>query len=670
MNRIFFALIVTAFLTAAGRQVAYDLGYWWKIPVADGGFVVSRGATTATVRTVGLPEPLGIDPGQRVCRVAVGWAPPAGGGAPVVSSTVGEGCAPTLVGAVKTGTERWAIEVTGPAVDGPLFEYWYVFAKDEGGRVRVLVRQAHDQTVTVTVPEVDMLGAPPAGLTVAYPTEPVEPGAPSQCVARFDVDASGKPDPIEVTGCAPPYARQLEAGLRQWHPANPQLAGAALPLGLTVGATFTPSADPSVPGTVAVALPQPAELGDRSKAQLREVFVAPMQSVTTMLFDGVKAAVITVVLPLIGAMAFFLGVMKIAEKGGALLVMAKVVRPLMTRLFPDVPPNHPAMSAMILNIAANALGLGNAATPFGLRAMQELDKLNPEKGTATNAMALFLAINTSAVTLLATGVMSMRAGLGSHDPAGVIPTTLMATTFATVGALTSCKILERFVPGPKGTVSSEALAEQSTENDGGSYPAWVSLTALALLVCAIPLTVIYGEVFGKWIVPIIVAGFVTWGFVRGVAVYDAFIEGAREGFEIAVRIIPYLAAILGTVGMLRGSGAIDAFTSLVGPLTAPLGMPAEAVPMVLLRPLSGSGASGYMVETMHAHGPDSYIGYLVSTMQGSSETTFYVLAVYFGSVGVSRMRHAMVPGLIADLCGAIGSVVAVQLYFHYNGLSL
>ncbi|MEZ4238971.1 MAG: nucleoside recognition domain-containing protein [Myxococcota bacterium] len=396
-------------------------------------------------------------------------------------------------------------------------------------------------------------------------------------------------------------------------------------------------------------------------------WVGPMQAVTAALFDSVKAAVLSVVLPLIGAMAFFLGVMKVAEKGGTMLVMAKLVRPLMVRLFPDVPPNHPAMSAMILNIAANALGLGNAATPFGLRAMQELDRLNPEKGTATNAMALFLAINTSSITLLATGAMTMRASLGSTDPAGVIPTTLFATVCSTVVAISSCKILERFVPGPRGEVDAEVLAEQA-EGDSGAYPAWASALALLTLLAAIPLSVVYGAVVGAWIVPIIVTGFIGWGWWKGVAVYDAFIEGAKEGFDIAVRIIPYLVAILGTVGMLRGSGAIDAFKTVISPLTAPLGMPAEAVPMVLLRPLSGSGASGLMVETMKEYGPDSYIGYLVSTMQGSSETTFYVLAVYFGSVGITRIRHAMVPGLLADLAGAIGAVIAVQLYFSYNGL--
>jgi spore maturation protein SpmA len=390
---------------------------------------------------------------------------------------------------------------------------------------------------------------------------------------------------------------------------------------------------------------------------------AAIEIVSYRLFDGVKAAVLTVVLPLIGAMAFFLGVMKWADKSGLMLIVAKLLRPVMIRLFPDVPANHPAMSAMIMNIAANALGLGNAATPFGLKAMAELDKLNPEKGTATNAMALFLAINTSSVTLLATGVMNQRAALGSNDPAGIIGTTLFATMFSTVSAITVCKIAERFSPAPQGVV--ENLETEAVEE---GYPLWISLLAISSLVPFAIAAVVYGKSFGQWIVPLIVFGFASWAWWKNVPVYETFIEGAREGFETGVRIVPYLVGILGVVGMLRGAGSIELFGRLVGPLTEPFGLPAEAFPMVLLRPLSGSGASGVMMEIMKEHTPDSYIGYLVSTVQGSSETTFYVLAVYFGSVGIQRIRHAMIPGLVADAAGATGAIIAVQMYFTYNGL--
>jgi spore maturation protein SpmB len=323
---------------------------------------------------------------------------------------------------------------------------------------------------------------------------------------------------------------------------------------------------------------------------------------------------------------------------------------------------------MILNMAANALGLGNAATPFGLKAMQELDRLNPEKGTATNAMAMFLAINTSAIHLFPTGVIAVRDTLGSADPAGIMPTTLFATSCAATSAIVSCKICERFSPAPRGHVSEEARTAVSAEAQD-AYPLWVSVLAIAVLISMIPLTVVIGEEVAKWLVPLLVVGFIGWGFARGVAVYEVFVEGAREGFETATRIIPYLVAILATIGMLRGSGAINLFSAAVGPYTELVGMPAEAVPMALLRPLSGSGAYGVMVATMKEHGADSYIGYLVSTLQGSTETTFYVLAVYFGSVSVSRLRHAMIPGIVADVFGAVGAVIAVQTYFWVNGMA-
>lgn len=393
-------------------------------------------------------------------------------------------------------------------------------------------------------------------------------------------------------------------------------------------------------------------------------WVAPVQAMSNALFDNIKAAVMTIVLPLVGAMAFFLGLMKVAERAGAMTVIAKLLRPLMVRLFPDVPANHPAMSAMILNISANALGLGNAATPFGIRAMQELDKLNGEKGTATNAMCLFLAINTSGIALLPTGVIAIRQTLGSQDAAGILPTTLFATTIGMVGAIVTCKVFERFAsPAPPAarddSVTTEAL---------DAYPLWVSLLAMGLFVAMVPVSVVYGREISPWIVPLIVVGFLTWGMAKGVPVYETFVEGAKDGFETGVRIIPYLVAILGVIGMMRGSGAIEALSALVEPVTLRFGMPAEAVPMALLRPLSGSGANGLMMSTMQAHGPDSYVGYLVSTLQGSSETTFYVLAVYFGAVGVKRIRHAMATGLVADVYATALSVIGVQLYFTYNGL--
>lgn len=406
----------------------------------------------------------------------------------------------------------------------------------------------------------------------------------------------------------------------------------------------------------------------------------PMSRLTDAMLDAASGSV-ELALSLIGVMTLFLGLMKVAEAGGLLTIIAKLVRPLMIRLFPDVPPDHPAMGAMIMNMSANALGLGNAATPFGIRAMQELDRLNPRRGTATDAMALFLAINTSSVTLLPTGVIAIRDAMGSGDPAGILSTTLFATLCSTTVALIGASFYKRFSrlePLPEGTQILDEAADHSEESEklpedlpqvvSEAYPLWVSVLALCTLVAGIPLALIFGSAVSPWIIPGLMLGFILFGWARGVAVYETFVSGARDGFQVAVTIIPYLVAILVAVAMLRASGALDWFVTAVGPVTGALGLPAEALPMALLRPLSGSGAMGVMMATMEEHGPDSYVGYLVSTLQGSTETTFYVLAVYFGAVQVQRMRHSLATALTADLAGIIGSVAAVQIYFAMNGL--
>ena len=399
--------------------------------------------------------------------------------------------------------------------------------------------------------------------------------------------------------------------------------------------------------------------------------VAPMQVLTIGMIDSAKSSV-TLAIGLIGVMALFLGLMKIAEAGGLLKIIARLVRPLMTRLFPDVPAEHPAMGAMIMNISANVLGLGNAATPFGIRAMQELDKLNQQKGTATNAMCLFLAINTSSVTLLPTGVIALRASAGSTDAAGIMPTTLFATLCSTIVAIAAAKLYQRFTEVAPVIHEQHGEPTESESDDqldlseaGHSYPAWVSLAALLVVISLIPLTLIYGTQISAWVVPTLMVGFLLFGVIKKVPVYETFVEGAKEGFEVAVRIIPYLVAILVAVGMLRNSGALAAITGAISSVTASFGLPGEAVPMALLRPLSGSGAYGVMASIIEdpAIGPDSYTGYLVSTLQGSTETTFYVLAVYFGAVQVQRVRHALAAGLTADLAGIIAAVIACSILF-------
>jgi spore maturation protein SpmA/spore maturation protein SpmB len=405
--------------------------------------------------------------------------------------------------------------------------------------------------------------------------------------------------------------------------------------------------------------------------------VSPMELLTTGAVEAAGGAV-TLAIGLVGVMALFLGLMKVAEAGGLLVIIAKTVRPLMVRLFPDVPPDHPAMGAMILNISANALGLGNAATPFGIRAMQELDKLNPQKGTATNAMALFLAINTSSVTLLPTGVVALRASVGSADPAGIVPTTLFATICSTAVAIVAAKLLQRVWTAPAGTAPNldeapapavrpdgegepQAVAEGASE----AYPLWVSALVLGGIAALVPLTILYGKAIAPWVIPVLIVGLLGFGVARRVAIYEVFVEGAKDGFQVALRIIPYLVAILVAVGMFRASGAMDTFVGVIGGVTGRFGLPAEALPMALLRPLSGSGAYGILTSIINdpTVGPDSYTGYLVSTLQGSTETTFYVLAVYFGAVQIRRIRHALAAGLTADLTGIVAAVVICSLLF-------
>jgi len=400
---------------------------------------------------------------------------------------------------------------------------------------------------------------------------------------------------------------------------------------------------------------------------------SPMESLSKAMVESAGGAV-DLAIGLVGVMTLFLGLMKVAEAGGLLRIIARLIRPLMVRLFPDVPAEHPAMGAMILNLSANVMGLGNAATPFGIRAMQELDKLNPFPGTATDAMALFLAINTSSVTLLPTGVIALRAAAGSADPAGIFPTTLFATTCSTAVGIISAKLLGRLYRRRPAHAPADPAAEKPVESERGGteeapeapYAGWVSALALMVVLSLIPITVAYGKALAPWIMPGLMAGFLLFGALRRVRVYEVFVDGAKEGFQVALRIIPYLVAILAAVGMFRASGALEAMVYLIGPWTAWVGLPAEALPMALMRPLSGSGAFAVLASIINdpAIGPDSYTGYLVSTLQGCTETTFYVLAVYFGAVQVRRIRYTLAAGLLADLAGIMGAVAACSYLFR------
>jgi spore maturation protein SpmA len=409
---------------------------------------------------------------------------------------------------------------------------------------------------------------------------------------------------------------------------------------------------------------------------LAAAFTGHMEAVSSSALDAAKKAV-ELAIGLVGALSLFLGLMRVAQDGGLLRLLARAAAPVMRRLFPDVPADHPAMSAMILNIASNFLGLGNAATPFGIRAMQELDRLNPVKGTATNAMVLFLAINTAGLAILPTTVIALRASAGSNDPAGILAATWIASGCATIVAVAAAILLAKLprfkATNPHGAVrdapdaaplpSAPAEAERTPPRFGG----WLAAAYGAAVVIALFLhfrsgagATSWGElargVLSFWMIPLLIAALVLFGWARGVRVYDSVVEGAKEGFQVALRIIPYLVAILVAVAMFRASGCLDLFVAAVSPLTAPWGLPAEALPMAVLRPLSGSGAFGVMSEILATHGPDSYLGYLVSTMQGSTDTTFYILAVYFGAVGIKKTRHAVPAGLLADAAGLTAAV--------------
>ncbi|MCB0421226.1 MAG: spore maturation protein [Bdellovibrionales bacterium] len=395
--------------------------------------------------------------------------------------------------------------------------------------------------------------------------------------------------------------------------------------------------------------------------------IRPMEALSQSIIESSKDSV-TLAIGLIGVMSFFLGLMKIAEEGGALKIISKLLYPLLVKLFPEVPKDHPAMGAIILNIAANVLGLGNAATPFGIRAMQELDRLNPQKGTATNSMVLFLAINTSSVTLLPTGVIALRAAADSQDPAGIIPTTLFATTCSTLAAIFAAKTLQRFWPKPPASnpVEPSIPPEGSSvlvASEAESYPLWVGLLSIGGFISFIPLTIFYGKILAPWIIPLLTVSFFLFGWLKKVSIYEAFVEGAKEGFQVAIKIIPYLVAILSAVAMFRTSGALNFFIQPLSAWTELIGLPAEALPMALLRPLSGSGAYGLLASIIENPqlGPDSYVGYLVSTFQGSTETTFYVLAVYFGAVQIKKFRHGLATALTADAVGILSAVFICHL---------
>ena len=426
-------------------------------------------------------------------------------------------------------------------------------------------------------------------------------------------------------------------------------------------------------------------------AVLWAAFAGNMQAVSASIFDSARSAV-DLVIALTGTMVVFLGLMAVARQGGLLRWISHLIAPLMRRLFPDVPADHPAMGAMVMNFATNMLGLGNAATPFGLKAMVELDRLNPLRGVASNSMVLFLAINTSAITIMApTGTIAIRAAANSADPFAIWIPTLIATTCSTLGAIGmfyalrnrkryQARPLEGEEDGPRPpdeSVTTDAPEDLLGTANPEPLTVWRQLfigVVLLGLILGLGLEIqerladaslidVMLDLLKGWLFPLLVVGLLLIGVVGRVRVYEAMVEGGREGLEVAVRILPYLVAILVAVGMFRASGAMDVLISAVNPLTSLVGIPAEVLPIALLRPLSASGAFGLMAEILEVHGPDSFIGLFASTVVGSTETTFYVLTLYCGAAGIRDIRHALLACLAGDIAGLIGTTVACHLFF-------
>ena len=381
-----------------------------------------------------------------------------------------------------------------------------------------------------------------------------------------------------------------------------------------------------------------------------EVFPAIMNST----FDTSKTA-FEISLGLTGVLSLWLGIMKIGEKGGVVNVVAKVLSPVFTRLFPDIPKGHPVTGSIFMNVAANMLGLDNAATPLGLKAMEQLQELNPKKDTATNPMIMFLVLNTSGLTLIPVSIMVYRAQMGAAQPTDIFVPILLATFFSTLAGIIVTSLYQRI----------NLINRTMLLTLGGMCAAVAAIIWGFSQMDKSQMNVVSTSVANILLMTIIVV-FILAGMRHRVNVYDAFIEGAKDGFATAVRIIPYLVAILVGIGVFRASGAMDMLIDGIKWIVSTLGGNTDfvgALPTALMKPLSGSGARGMMVDAMTTYGADSFVGRLSCIFQGSTDTTFYILAVYFGSVGVRYTRHAVACGLLADLAGVVAAIAICYMFF-------
>ena len=382
-----------------------------------------------------------------------------------------------------------------------------------------------------------------------------------------------------------------------------------------------------------------------------EVFPAIINST----FDSSKTA-FEISLGLTGVLSLWMGIMRIGEQGGVIGVFSRLLSPLFTKLFPEIPKGHPVTGSIFMNLAANMLGLDNAATPLGLKAMEGLQELNPKKDTASNPMIMFLVLNTSGLTLIPISIMVYRAQLGAAQPTDVFVPILLASFFSTLAGIIAVSLYQRI----------NLLNRTILLFLGGTSLVIAGIIYFFSMLSRQQID-IYSTTTANVFLFVIIIGFIVAGMRKKINVYDAFVEGAKEGFTTAVRIIPYLVAILVAIGVFRVSGCMDYLIEGIANLVSLCGINSDfvgALPTALMKPLSGSGARGLMVDAMNTYGADSFVGRLSCIFQGSTDTTFYILAVYFGSVGVVRTRHAVPCGLLADLAGVIAAILICYLFFN------
>lgn len=383
----------------------------------------------------------------------------------------------------------------------------------------------------------------------------------------------------------------------------------------------------------------------------RDVFVTIAQSTFTMAKESVNISIY-----LIGVMTLWLGIMKIGENSGAINTLVKLVSPFFRKIFPEIPKNHPAMGAILMNFCANMLGLDNAATPFGIKAMNELQQLNPKKDTASNAQILFLVLNTSGLTIIPISIIALRAATGAANPADVFLPLLLSTFCASLTGLIIVSVIQRI-----------NLLKKVVLIYLGILSFIVALLLFLLQSLNQQQRNSFSILFGNFLLFAVIIFFIFLGIRKKINLYENFIEGAKEGFTVAIKIIPYLVAMLVAIGVFRASGALDYIFLGISHLLNIMGINADfvpALPVALMKPLSGSGARGMMVDAMKAYGPDSFVGHLASIFQGSTETTFYVVAVYYGAVGIVKTRYTITCGLLADLAGVIAAIFWAHVFFR------